>query len=347
MRHPQTRLPATSISTTNHFGVLLLMGFVLCFFCGTAFAAGKTLSVVAAYGDKEAIFAEFSKKTGIKIEFIDMSSGEVLARTEAEGGKPMADLWFGGGADSFIKAGSKGLLEAYVSPEAATIPTNYKDAKGYWTGISLVMAGFIVNTEILKEKGLPVPQTWAELAKPQYKGEVLTADPAISGTTYAVVAGLLQKMGPEAGWQYFEKLSENIPFFAKRGGEPPKKTALGEVAVGLTPMSGEFMRMSEKFPVTLIFPKDGVPWVPAGMAIFKNARNLEAAKAFVDWALSVEGQQYIQKRDPRIMVRPEVSPPPEFEGFVMDDLLDVDFSTFGSQRKATLDTWAKRVSHRN
>lgn len=126
-----------------------------------------------------------------------MSLGEVLARAEAEGGKPMADLWFGGGADSFIKAGQKGLLEAYISREAATIPSQYKDPTGYWAGVSLVMAGFLVNTEVLAEKKLPVPQSWADLIKPEYKGEVLVADPAISGTTYAMVACLLQKMGEE------------------------------------------------------------------------------------------------------------------------------------------------------
>lgn len=350
MQHSIFRLSYRPQAAAKHVfaGVFPALIFFVIFgvtLCSQSLAADNTLSVVAAYGDKEAIFAEFTRKTGIKIEFIDMSSGEVLARTEAEGGRPMADLWFGGGADSFIKAADKGLLEAYSSPEAATIPAKYKDKDGYWTGISLVMAGFLVNTEILAEKQLPVPQTWAELAKPEYKGEVLTADPAISGTTYAVVAGLLQKMGPEEGWRYFEQLSDNVPFFAKRGGEPPKKAAAGEVAVGLTPLSGEFIHMQKKFPVAPVFPKDGVPWVPAGMAIFKNANKIDAAKAFVDWALSVEGQRYIQSRDPRIMVRPEVAPPEEFKGFVMSDLLDVDFSTFGTQRKQILDTWAQRVAN--
>jgi iron(III) transport system substrate-binding protein len=352
MQHSRYRLVPRLLTTVIHsisgmVPALLFFALFATTLCSPALADNNTLSVVAAYGDKEAIFAEFTRKTGIKIEFIDMSSGEVLARTEAEGGRPMADLWFGGGADSFIKAASKGLLEAYNSPEAAKVPAKYKDKDGYWTGISLVMAGFLVNTEILSEKHLPVPHTWAELAKPEYKGEVLTADPSISGTTYAVVAGLLQKMGPKEGWHYFEQISDNVPFFAKRGGEPPKKAAAGEVAVGVTPLSGEFIHMQNKFPVSPVFPRDGVPWVPAGMAIFKNAKKLDAAQAFVDWALSVEGQRFIQSRDPRIMVRPEVTPPEEFKGFVMSDLLDVDFSTFGTQRKEILDTWAKRVASRH
>lgn len=309
----------------------------------SAYSAAQTLSVVAAYGDKEAIFAEFTKQTGIEVQFIDMSSGEVLARSEAEGGRPMADLWFGGGADSFIAAADKGLLYPYVSPEAATIPLQYRDPEGNWTGISLVMAGFLVNTEVLAEKNLAIPEKWADLAKPEYKDEVLIANPAISGTTYAVVACLLKQMGEVNGWTYFENIARNVPFFAKRGGEPPKKVAIGEMAVGVAPLSGEFINMKEKFPVETIFPKDGIPWLPAGMAIFKNAKNLEAAKAFVDWALSLEGQKFIQKRDPRIMVRPEVDPPKEMAGFVPSDLISVDIFAISANRKQILDTWAQRV----
>ena len=98
---------------------------------------GTVLKVVAAYGGKEIIFEEFTKTTGVKVEFLDMSSGEVLARVEAEGGKPMADLWFGGGVDSFIAAKDKGLLEQHFSPEAKSIPDNCKDKDGYWNGYAL------------------------------------------------------------------------------------------------------------------------------------------------------------------------------------------------------------------
>lgn len=95
---------------------------------------GTTLKVVAAHGAKEDIFGKFTEDTGIKVEFIDMSSGEVLSRIKAENGKPMADVWFGGGADSFIAAKEADLLEPYISEESKTIPDKYKDKEGYWTG---------------------------------------------------------------------------------------------------------------------------------------------------------------------------------------------------------------------
>lgn len=305
--------------------------------------AGSTLKVVAAYGGQETIFAKFTEDTGVKVEFLDMSSGEVLARTEAEGGKPMADVWFGGGADSFMAAGEKGLLESYVSPEEKGVTEKYRGDE-YWTGVSLVMAGFMVNTDVLAAKGLEAPKTWADLTKPEYKDEVAMADPSISGTNYAVVNCLLQSMGNEEGWKYLEALKNNIPFYSQRGGEPPQKVAAGEMAVGIIPMSGEFISMEEKYPVKTMYPEDGIPWVPAGLAIFKNAENLDAAKAFVDWALSAKGQEIIRDVDPRVMVREDVAVPDMMKDIKMDTLMDIDLSKFSSERDAILEQWAQRMA---
>ncbi len=307
-------------------------------------AEQPALTVVAAYDGKGEIFTEFHKKTGILISFLDMSSGEVLARTESEGGKPMADLWFGGGADSFTLAKEKGLLEVYRSPEAEAIPAQYKDPDGYWTGVSLVMAGLLVNADVLAEKNLPVPQGWADLIKPEYKDALLVADPAISATTFTVAACLLEKLGTEEGWKYLEALGKNVSFFTKSSSDPQKKVVNGEMAVSIVPLSKELITLKAKSQVQAVFPKDGIPSMPSAMAIFKNARNPEAAKVFVDWALSVEGQKIIQSKDPRIMVRPEIAIPKEMDGVVLENLLSADIGKIGAERQQILTTWAQRVA---
>lgn len=306
-------------------------------------AEDKTLKVLAAYGNKEQIFDAFTKDTGIKVEFLDMSSGEVLARAEAEGGKPMADVWFGGGLDSFIAAKNKGLLEKYESKEISAIPAEYRDKDSYWYGVSLVMVGFMTNTEILKQKGLPAPRTWTELKDSKYKGELLIANPSISGTNYAMLSCILQTKGQDEGWKYFTELSRNVLFFSKRGGEPPNKVAAGEAAIAIVPISGEFFALKNKAPVELYFPEDGIPWVPAGLAIFKNAQNTANAKAFVDWALSLKGQKVISEADPRVMVREDVPVPAIMKEFSKDKLMKVNLEAFGTERKATLDAWDEKI----
>lgn len=303
---------------------------------------GTTLKVVAAHGGLDKIFGAFSEKTGVKVEFLNMSSGEVLARAEAEG-KSMADLWFGGGVDSFIAAKNKGLLEQHFSPEARNIPDNCKDKDGYWNGISYVLVGFMVNTDVLKEKGLDAPAKWEDLVKPEYKDEILMADPGVSGTNYAVINSIIQHMGEEKGWQYLEAMAKNVPFFAKRGGEPPTKVAAGEAAIGIMPMTGDYISMEEKFPVKTYYPEDYIPWVPATMAIFKNADNTEAAKAFADWALSIEGQEVLRDADPRVMMRPEVAKHEMMINVPMDKLLKVDFELFGQKRDEILKVWNEKV----
>lgn len=309
------------------------------------FAEGS-LKVVAAYGGKEKIFQQFTKDTGIKVDFIDMSSGEVLSKLQAENGKPSADVWFGGGLDSFITAKNKGLLEKYISPEMAEVPLKYRDKDGYWSGVSLVLVGFMVNNEILADKKLAAPKTWADLTKPEYRDEVIMANPAISGTNYALVDNLIQELGEDKAWEYFEALNKNVPFLAKRGGEPPMKVTTGEFGVAVIPMSGEFILMEGKYPVTTIYPEDMIPWVPAGMAIFKNAENLPEAKKFVDWALSEKGQIAIRDEDPRAMVRNGVKTPESIKTIDMDKLINIDIDRLGNEREKVLNEWNKRFGNK-
>lgn len=309
------------------------------------FAEGS-LKVVAAYGGKEKIFQQFTKDTGIKVDFIDMSSGEVLSKLQAENGKPSADVWFGGGLDSFITAKNKGLLEKYISPEMAEVPLKYRDKDGYWSGVSLVLVGFMVNNEILADKKLDAPKTWADLTKPEYRDEVIMANPAISGTNYALVDNLIQELGEDKAWEYFEALNKNVPFLAKRGGEPPMKVTTGEFGVAVIPMSGEFILMEGKYPVTTIYPEDMIPWVPAGMAIFKNAENLPEAKKFVDWALSEKGQIAIRDEDPRAMVRNGVKTPESIKTIDMDKLINIDIDRLENEREKVLNEWNKRFGNK-
>jgi len=304
---------------------------------------GTTLELFVAYDGEDEIFQAFTEDTGIKIEYLDMSSGEVLARVRAEQGNPLGDVWFGGGVDSFIAAKNDGLLEAYVSPGAEFMPAQYKDKEGYWTGISLVTVSFIVNTDRCEELGVDVPQTWTDLLAPEFKGEVLMSNPSISGTAYTILSGLLQSMGEEEGWAYMDKLNEQIPFYAKRGSEPPQKAALGEVTVGLAPDTGESLK-AEGYPIVSVFPQDGTPWWPAPVAILKGAENLEGAKAFVDWCLSEKGQEILRDNCPRVPVREGIEPPECLAGIKEARLQDIDFEVAGNARDTVVEQWQEKYA---
>ena len=296
---------------------------------------GRTLNVVATSDKYVKLFDKFTEATGAKVEFLSMSSGEVINRTKAEG-KPMADLWFGGGLDAFMAAKTDGLLENYISPNASDVDPAYKDADGAWIAKGLTVAGFLVNHKILEEKGLEIPKTWAEIADPKYKDEVIMSNPAISGTNYAVVKGLLDLFG-DKGWDYIEKLNANIQFYGKRGKDPQEKTAAGEFAIGIIPVDNGAFKVAKEQDLTVIYPEDGIPWVPEGVAIFKGSDNVDVAKAFIDFMLTTEAQEMIAEldgKDSAQIIKPGVKGLDL--GLPQDKLIKQDLSTFGSERENIL-----------
>lgn len=305
---------------------------------------GTTLRIVATSESYKELFDKFTDKTGIKVEFVSMSSGELLSRTKAEGGKPMADFWFGGGLDAFMQAKEDGLLESYKSPQTEDIPDQYKDSDGYWVAKGMTIVGFIGNNEVLEENDLPMPKSWKDLTDSKYKDEIIMSNPAISGTNYAVVNGLLQSMGEEAGWKFFEELDKNIPYYGKRGKDPQLKAVEGEVAIGITYIDKGIFNLQEERNMTVVYPEDGIPWVPEGMAIFKNAENLEAAKLFMDWIFTKDVQSELAKldgKDSAMMVKPDVQ---GLElGVPKDKLLELDLSSFGNDRETILNKWSELV----
>ena len=302
---------------------------------------GKTLNVVATSEKYKALFDKFSEETKAKVEFLSMSSGEVIAKIKAEGGKPMADVWFGGGIDAFMKAKEDGILEMYKPKGFDKIKEGFKDNEGYWISKGITVVGFLVNNGLLKEKNLKVPTTWEELADPKYKDEIIMANPAVSGTSYANVKGILDSYGDEKGWEYLEKLNKNIKFYGKRGKDPQEKTVAGEFAIGIIPIDKSSFDVAEKNNLTAIYP-DQLFWVPEGVAIFKNSPNLELAKAFEDFILRPDIQQMIAELDGKDGAQMVIDGTKGFElGLPKERFAKEDITTFGSRRSEILDRWAK------
>lgn len=300
----------------------------------------EPLKVITTSETYKGLFDKFTSETGIKVEFLSMSSGEVISKIKAEGGKPMADLWFGGGIDAFMQAKTDGLLEKVDFDMAKDLAPEYKDSENFWFSKGLTVVGFIVNNDILKEKNLPEPKTWDDLINPVYKSEILMSNPAISGTNYAVVNAILQTKGEETGWKYFEDLNKNIDYYSKRGKDPNVKTMAGEVGIGITYIDKGLEKMQAEKNVKIIYPEDGIPYVPEGVAAFKNASNVEGAKIFIEWLYKDENLKEvieIDNKDTLKLVKPNL------EGveltFPKETLMKEDLSQFGTKRTEILEKW--------
>ena len=298
-----------------------------------------TMKVVATSESYGPLFDQFTADTGVKVEVLSMSSGEGLSKLRAEGGTPSADLWFGGGIDAFMSAKDDGLLEQVNFDAAADLDPTYKDPDGYWYSKGITIVGFLVNNTLLSELGLEAPQSWADLLDSQYAGEIIMSNPAVSGTNYAVVNALLQTLGEDEGWKYFEALNNNIAYYSKRGSDPSNKVISDEYAIGITYLDGTIDALVEDYDVTAIYPTDGIPWVPEGVAVFKNAENVEAAKYFVEWLFSSDEHlaqlaEIDQKTGVKIIKPGMTGVEVNYDTSI---LMTEDLSLFGSQRDAILE----------
>lgn len=303
---------------------------------------GKTLNVVATSEKYKALFDKFTEVSGVNVEFLSMSSGEVISKIKAEGGTPMADVWFGGGIDAFMAAKTDGILEQYKPEGFDKIKEGFKDEEGFFISKGITVVGFLANNKILEDKKLPIPKTWEEIADPKYKDEVIMANPAVSGTSFANVKGLLDKFGEEKGWEYFTKLNNNIKFYGERGKDPQEKTIAGEFGLGIIPIDKSAFDEAEKNNLTAIYPEDGLCWVPEGVAIFKNSPNLEAAKKFEDFILTPEIQQMIAELDGKDGAQMVIEGTKGYElGLPADKFIKEDIAGFGTQREAILAKWAE------
>lgn len=308
---------------------------------GNASEISGTLNVVCTNESYMALFDMFTAETGVDVEFLSMSSGEVLAKIEAEGNSSSADMWFGGGVDAFMEAKSKGYLAPMTFDALENFDTKYKDEENYWVSKGLTVAGFVVNDDIAKSLNLPYPEKWTDLTDPVYKSEILMSNPAISGTNYAVVNALLQKMGEEDGWAFWEAVNKNIEYYSRRGSDPVNKTSAGEFAIGITYLDGTVDKLAEENGLTIVYPSDGIPFMPDGVAVFANSKNEPAAHAFVEWLFSSNDNMLaLAEIDQKDTIKAVI---PSLEGieltFDTDTLIDVDLSLYGSQREALLERW--------
>ena len=142
------------------------------------------LNVYASMPEKYAsqVLEQFTRETGIKVNFLRLSSGEVLSRLQAEKSNPQVDVLLGGPADYLEVAKNEGLTAPYKPKGSDFIPAEFKDPQNYWTGIGIMPLAFITNNNFLKKNNLKAPTSWQDFLKPEYKEDLILADARTSGT---------------------------------------------------------------------------------------------------------------------------------------------------------------------
>ncbi len=239
------------------------------------------------------------------------------------------------------------LLEPYQAKGEDKLAKPYKAADGRWFAATGYMAAFCVNSEALKAKNLPVPQTWADLAKPIYKGEVVMPSPVSSGTGYLQIAAILQKEGNDQGWKYLKALDGNIAQYTKSGSAPCKSARTGEYAIGTSLAFAAMQAVEAGFPVKMVIPRDAAGYELEASGLMATSGNKADAKRFLDWTLSPDAAAIYTKYKEMVTIpgvpQSKAAKAAGLPADVSKVVYPVDFEKSAKERQDILATWQKTI----
>ncbi len=329
------------------FLAFLLASMMLLGLCGVAsaedeividpelIAAAQAEGELTVYGSCEEAYLNaacdhFQELYGITVNRQRLSTGEVAAKIEEENGNPSADVWFGGTTDPYNTTAAAGLLEAYEATNASHLTSPlYRDKDGYWYGIYKGILGFMVNTEELARLNLEAPKDWDDLIKPEYKGLVWLSNPNTAGTAKLIINTMVQMKGHDEAMEYFKALNENVAQYTKSGSGPSKMVGPGECTIGVGFLHDGITQILAGYDnIQLIIPASGTSYEVGATAIFKGAKHTNAAKLWIEYALSPECVNLAKTAESyQFLVIDCAEQPEEAPAFGLDpeNVIDYDF----------------------
>jgi len=258
------------------------------------------------------------KNPGVEVEIFRSGTTEVMNKLMAEiaAGQPRADVLLIADALSMERLKAAGQLQAYPEADVRQFPADAYDKGKNYFGTKLITTGIVVN------RSAPIkPTSWADLLKSEAKGQVVLPSPLYSGAA-AIHMGALSA-SPALGPSYYETLAKNAAVALRGNGAVLNAVAGGQKMYGIIV---EFMALNAKAkgsPVDFVFPAEGVSIVTEPTAIMRGAKNPAAARAFVDFVLSKEGQAMAAAQG-YLPARNDVAPPAGFPEVGTLKILPVD-----------------------
>ncbi len=316
-----------------------------------AYAAGSITVYTALEDDEISAYMKDAKQAlpDVKINVLRLSTGDLGARILAEASNPQADVIWGFAVTNMLDPRIEGQLQPYQAKGESELPSQYRDPNGKWFAATGYMAAFCVNTERLKAKNLPMPASWQDLTKPEYKGEVVMPSPASSGTGYLQIAAILQALGKDKGFALLEALNKNIAQYTDSGSKPCKQARGGEYTIGVSFAFPAMQSIEQGYPVKMVIPSDWVGYELEASGLMKTAKNPADAKRFLDWTLS-PGIAKIYGQYKEIVTIPGAEPSKAMvtAGLPKDltkVLFPVNFVESAKTRTETVKTWQSLMKH--
>ena len=264
--------------------------------------AEDTLVIYSARNERlnNIVIPAFEAATGIKVEVVTGSTGEINQRVKAEveSGNVTGDIHWA--ADETMLDANRDLFEVYVPTENdKLLPAFQNDGTNCFNSAYAEPNVMIVNTAMLEELGVEV-NSYADLTQPQLKGKIISADPANSSSAFQCLIGMLYGMGDgdpmsDKAWEFIDEFLVNLDGkIASSSSQVYNGVANGEYAVGLSYEDPCVeLEATGEHPVKVVYATEGVIFPGESVQIIKGAPHMEAAQKFVDFVLSEESQNAV------------------------------------------------------
>lgn len=289
------------------------------------------------------------KNPGVTIRWVRDSTGIITAKLLAEKDNPQADVVLGTAATSLQLLDAEGMLEGYAPKGLDKIDARFvsRDTPPTWVGTNAWAAALCVNTVEMKKRDLPIPASWADLVKPEYKGLIVMPNPASSGTGFLDVSSWLQMWGDEKGWAYMDALHKNVATYTHSGSKPCTLAASGEYPIGISFEFRAARVINQGAPVVAVVPAEGVGWDVEASAIVKGMGNEEDAKKLLDWAVSDDAMKIYAKNYAILGNAALEEPIKNVPADIKAKLIKNDFEWAAAHRAAILEEWQKRFGSKS
>ncbi|MFQ3187418.1 MAG: iron(III) transport system substrate-binding protein [Marinomonas primoryensis] len=253
--------------------------------------AQETLTLYTSQPNKDAqmtVDAFEAANPDIKVEWVRDGTTKLMTKLRAElsSGVVKPDVLLIADSVTMESMVSDGYLESYLSPNRTKYEDSLYSDKGYYYGTKLITTGIVRH-----QKALQQPTDWSDLVKSEYKNQVAMPSPLYSGAALIHLATLTDDKS--LGWNYYEQLHANQMKAQGGNGGVLKAVASGTKPYGVIVDFLAIREAAKGSPIEFIFPKTGVSMVTEPVAIMKGAKNKVAAKRFVDFLLSKDGQQLV------------------------------------------------------
>lgn len=274
----------------------------------------------------------FEEKYGIQVDLIQAGTGELFAKLDSEKDSPVADIVFGGGYTQYSM--HIDLFEEYVSPENDNVIAAYQNTTGFYTPYTLDGSVLITNPDILGDIEV---NSYEDLLNPELKGKISSGDPSNSSSAFAQLTNMLKAKGgyeSEEAWAYVEALYTNIDGkISSSSSNVYRAVADGEMAVGLSYEDPVAKLIEDGGNVEIVYPEEGVVFLPASAAIIKGASNQEYAEKFIDFIISQEIQNVLSTTTTNRPVREDVETNDVMKPFAEINALEEDMDFVSEHRQ--------------